>query len=127
MKKILLIMGLMIISAITVYSAEVIYSNIFINKFLHCLPSKGSFTYMDANGNNTTVQMGLHGWKDGICRYTETVQTAGNTTTYNCNLAREQVNELVSAMKSDPTGEGIAKQTWNRFKKIPEVCTTSQN
>ena len=122
MKKIFIIAGLMIFSALTAYTAEVLYSNIFINKFLHCLPSKGSFTLTDENGAVTTVQMGLHGWKEGICRYSETVQTEDTTTTYNCNLSREHVNELVSAMKNDPTGEGIAKQTWDKFKKIPDVC-----
>ena len=123
MKKIFIITGVMIFSALTAYTAEVIYSNVFINKIIHCLPAAKSYTLTDENGVNTDVKMGLHGWKNGACRYSEIRVTGDETVTYNCNFSRDQISELSSAMKNDPTGEGVAEQTFERFKKIPEVCT----
>ncbi len=121
MKKLFLLTGIILITALTTLAAEVIYSNIFINKFLHCLPSTVTYTLTGENGD-INVKMGMHGWKNRACRYSETRTEGDTTTNYNCNFTRDQVNELVSAMKSDPTGEGVAQQTWERYKKTPEVC-----
>ncbi len=123
MKKAFIITGIIMVSTLSAFAADVMYSNIFINKFIHCLPAAGTATKTDEDGNIINIQRGLHGWKNGVCRYSETVTSNDTTKTYNCNLSREQVNELASAMKADPTDEGIAKQTWDKFKKIPEVCT----
>lgn len=124
MKKIFLITGLILFSAIAVVAADnVKYSSIFINKFYHCLPTNQTITLTNDDNTSVTITRSMHGWKEKKCVYNETVMQGENTTSYNCNLYREQVNELVSAMRSDPNGEGLAEQTWERFKKLPDVCT----
>lgn len=124
MKKIFLITGLLLFSAIVVYAADTVkYSSIFINKFYHCLPTNQTITLTDENGEEYSLTRSLHGWKNKQCVYRESVTKGDTTTSYNCNFYREQVTELVSAMREDPNGESTAEMTWSRFKNQPEVCS----
>ncbi len=128
MKRIILVFGLLILTAVAVVAVDnVKYSGVFINKFYHCLPTNQTITVTADDGSVVTITRSLHGWKEKRCVYRETIVSDSETLKYNCNLYREQVNELVSAMRNDPNGEGIAEQTWSRFKKLPEVCNSVAN
>ncbi len=120
MKKMFVL--LVILSSSIAFAAETVkYSKGFSVKFLHCLPAEQEVTFMTEAGEAKMVRS-MHGWKDHKCVYTETITTGDNTVSRNCYFTREQVNELVSAMKSDPNGESIADQVWERYRNIPEVC-----
>ena len=123
MKKVFIITGLMALGVAAVYAADTVkYSGLFINKFYHCLPTNQSLTLTDGEGIEYTLTRSLHGWKNKQCIYRETVTKGEEKTSYNCGFYREQVNEIVSAMREDPNGESTAETTWSRFKNNPGVC-----
>lgn len=124
MKKIVvLFFGMLLVSGAIVFAEDKpFYSYMFVNKFMHCLPSTENVTMTDSGGNQTSVKRVLRGWKESKCQYFETVTQNNVTKDYSCRLSRDQVSELIGAMQSDPNGEGVALQTWERYKKNTEVC-----
>lgn len=124
MKKIfVLFFGILLVSGVVAFAEDKpFYSYMFVNKFMHCLPSTENATMTDADGNQTSIKRVLRGWKDSKCQYYETDVKNNVTTEYSCKLSRDQVREIIGAMQSDPNGEGVAVQTWERYKKNAEVC-----
>ncbi len=124
MKKIfVLFFGMLLMSGVIVFAEDKpFYSYMFVNKFMHCLPSTENVTYTDAEGNQVSIKRVLRGWKESKCQYFETVTQNDTKKDYACKLSRDQVSELIGVMQSDPNGEGAAVQTWERYKKNTEVC-----
>ncbi len=126
MKKILLTSGIIVFSTAMIFAAETKkYDEGFVVRFLHCLPSSQSLILTSDEGN-ISISRQITGWSNGIkdnkCAYSEKVTTNNGTKTFSCNFTRAQIDELVSAMKSDPNGNSTAELTWNRYKNIPDVC-----
>lgn len=122
-KMFVLFFGILLVPGVVAFAEDKpLYSYMFVNKFMHCLPSTENVTMTDADGNQTSVKRVLRGWKDSKCQYYETDVKNNVTTAYSCKLSRDQVREIIGAMQSDPNGEGVAVQTWERYKKNAEVC-----
>ncbi len=126
MKKLFLILGLLIFcTAGAVLSAEK-YDEYFVVTFTHCLPTDRMFILHDEAGDKTVFYQ-IIGWDENYkCRYSEKVTQNEKSEAFTCNFVREQIDELVAAMKKDPEGTSAAKALWERYKNIPEVCTIQE-
>ncbi|MBE7709568.1 MAG: hypothetical protein E7Z93_03870 [Cyanobacteria bacterium SIG32] len=132
MKKILLftisflvLSGLASFAVITRDTQE-IYTPIFISRFLKCIPCKMEQTIVTEKGTIRITRL-LKNWKDHKCRYSESYTTEDNKTeTFSCNLSREQVNTLTSAMKADPQNKADALKAWTNVKKDETTCQISE-
>lgn len=123
MKKIFLLFVILIGSLAFADDIEK-YSKGFSVRFLHCLPTNQELTYSTSAGD-VTLQRSLHGWKDHKCAYNEIITTGETTVSRSCNFSKDQVNEIVQAMKADPKGESVAEQVWERYRNLSEVCLTN--
>ena len=126
MKQIVIsVLSLIVFSALCVYAVETNkYSKAFIVRLMQCIPYSEQQTITDGTG---TIQINrrVRGWKEHKCRYFETITADDKVENYACTFSRDQVNELVSAMRNDPNGESTAEIMWQKYKKITDVCNTS--
>ena len=112
------------LSAVAVITRETqeIFTPIFVSRFLKCIPCKMDQTITTENGT-VKISRKLRNWQGHKCRYSETyVDEKGKVEDFSCNLSREQVNALVSAMKLDPENKKEALKAWSAVKKDKASC-----
>ena len=100
MKKNIFILTLAILAGIScVFASE--YSK-FSRKFMNHI--KDCDTYEETSTSkfedkDFTSHRKINGWKNGICYYTETLSSQGNTYKIDCRFTEIQLDELYEAMK----------------------------
>ena len=100
MKKNIFILTLAILAGIScVFASE--YSK-FSRKFIKNI--RDCDTYEETNTSqfedrNFTSSRKIHGWKNGICHYTETLSSQDGTYKIECRFTEIQLDELYEAMK----------------------------
>lgn len=135
MKKFLAIFILFVTASSVVWAEdtekkiiESIYPKLFTFRLQRCIPYSGSVSTDDAK-----VSRKIEGWKDSVCRYTETVVTEEASLTVNCNLSRSDLDTLVKTMKSDEPKIKVKKNgfsyksassdaLWDSYRNNVSVC-----
>lgn len=121
MKKLVIALGIVLVSLIVgvVVSAQNSnpYTNDFINAFQYCKPYTYTIGPIDMLGMKVTTKKQIVGVKNGLCSYVEIVGPSYAKNTIRCNFTKEQVNKLVSAMRNNNTS------VWSEYYNSP-VCTT---
>lgn len=125
MKKLYLCFALLAVTALCAIAVdEEVYSKLFLSRFIKCIPCSMNLAVM-ADGQTVNISRKIAGWHDHKCKYMESTVSNGKSSSATCYLSREQVNELVSAMRNDPMGTSTAKTAWERYKKNAEICTSN--
>lgn len=123
MKKILLFLTVSIITSLCVYAVgDELYSDLFLSRFMKCIPNTINQTVATENGT-ISISRKIGGWHEHKCTYTETTVSEEKSTSFTCNFSRDQVTELVHTMRYDPMGLSSAKTTWSRYKNNKEICS----
>ena len=100
MKKILTLTLAFLIGASTVFAAEYTkFSRKFIRHIKDCDAYEETITsqYEDATFKTTRK---IHGWKNGFCRYTETITSVNGAYKLDCGFTEMQLDDLYEAMKN---------------------------
>lgn len=126
MKKVFIAISILVLFTSSMALTSQRYDDGFIVRFTHCLPSSIMLKIPNENGD-ISISRQIIGWDNKYrCRYSEKSTQNGKTEAFSCNFVRKQINELVSAMKSDPNGDSTAQSSWDMYKNNPNVCTLSQ-
>lgn len=75
------------------------FSNKFIRQFEDCDPYEETET-SQFEGESFTTQRKIIGWRNGYCKYQETISSKDGKYQLNCSFPSIQVDELYNAMKS---------------------------
>ncbi len=130
-KKILIVSLVLVFSGLSAFAVIArntveIYTPIFISRFLKCIPCKMEQTIATEKGT-IKIERKLRNWWDHKCRYSEIyTNEEGKAEDFSCNLSREQVNTLVSAMKVDPENKNEALKAWAEVKKDETTCQINE-
>lgn len=118
MKKFILVFLLLILGTYALADDRV-FSPVYATKLFHCFPDSNSFKL-----GEDYYKTHSDGWsEDGKCIFDMTVTDAKKkTTNYSCQLTRSNVDSLYSAIKSDPMGQGVAKQLFEKYRKNRNIC-----
>ena len=90
----------------------------YITRFFHCIPAVSNQSI-----EGKEIKRSVIGWENYKCKFTENIKTEKENVNYTCSLTRDQVNQLTSAMKSDPYATAEAKTLLEQFEKDTSICT----
>ncbi len=93
------------------------FSSKFIKNFKDC-DSYQETTSSTFEGQNFTTTRKINGWRNGFCRYQETVSSPNSKYQIDCNFTDMQVEDLYTAMKSRSKKED--RQNIDLFSEITE-------
>lgn len=122
MRKVIIALGLFVVSGIAgvvaIAQTSNSYSNDFINALQNCKPYTYSIGPIDMFGMKVTTKKQIVGMKNGLCSYVEIVGPPDAKNTIRCHFTKEQVNKLVFAMRNNNAG------AWSEYYNNNNVCTT---
>lgn len=117
-KHIIIALILLITTGACVYSAESTkFSRNFTKNFKDCDSYKETTT-SNFEGQNFTTTREIKGWRNGFCRYQETVSSSTSKYQINCNFNDMQVEELYEAMKS--RSRKVERQNIDLFSEVTD-------
>ena len=104
MKKNIIIISTLIIGIITGFTCAHAYnqakfSSKFVKHFKNC-DSYQETTQSEYEGMNFKTERNIIGWRNGYCRFTETISSKDGAYKLNCSFTDLQVEELYKSMKN---------------------------
>lgn len=117
MKKFFVLLIAIFAVSLCVFAADK-YPRIFAVRMNLCVP----YSYQ-AQEDDATVTRTIGGWKNHLCRFTQTTVKADETQTVSCNFTREQLTNLYTGMAFDSIGESSAKETWDEYLSDENTCS----
>ena len=100
MKRILIILSLFaMVTGLCVYAAEITkFSSKFVKHFKDCDLYEETVN-SEFQGQTFTTKRSIQGWRNGFCRYQETVSSKDAKYQINCGFSDLQVDDLYESMK----------------------------
>ncbi len=104
MKKNTIVISTLVIGILTGLTCAYAYeqtkfSSKFIKHFKNC-DSYQETIQTQYDGNSFKTERNIIGWRNGFCKYSETISSSNETYKLNCNFTDLQVEELFKSMKN---------------------------
>ena len=119
MKKTICILSIIFATSLSAFaylqvSSDEAYSNIFISRFLQCIPCSNTQKLEDGE----QVIYDIRGWEKDKCRFA----ISSSDEKYLCRFTRAQVNEYYEAMKLDHNNKEGAKTLLEKYINDSGTC-----